>query len=648
MNNTNDPSPLAAFTEVGHALFARDGVKLAFGRRWDKKLIHISQAERGAACGCYCPAANCRRKLIARKPPSKVAHHFSHAPLSPSERAAGVAPNCRYGPMTALHVYAEQLLREQKQLVLPPVEATLELRKRMIRAAKPYKFDSVKLETMDGETIPDVILSKGAERMHVEVYVTHRCGPEKRAKLLAANISAVEIDLSKLPRDVTFAGLDDAILKTAPRFWIHNRKAQAARKLLEDEAKAEAARIAEERRKTVANLSKAYAAARREALASAWAEDAHIAALTETGDAPLLESPPGSEGYFSVHPNVWRAAVLNLLRGALHGQRIDSILREFRRRGWLVRTFQDSSIKDESLLREAKLSPDGAKNAILAFLRHLVQKGVTEDRGWTWTYTAHHSNELIQRKRKKDLLALEAAERNARLTRLGTLASDIVSAATKDNNQFNLAAWKNSPCGKWGRSAEQIAGDGGTAWREFFKALSTTLVVLKDESEEAAEDHGLPVQRSLAAMREVHELRAAQRAQQAADRAKAEAEARVHELAKAVRASLGEANAGWLDKPTSALRGLTPRAAAAESPDQLDRAFRSLDTYQEHLTRRAIWIAKLEQEAKRYLKDPEHLSLYMNSTDLKLAGGMSPNAYVKDEETMAICLGILKQRAKRR
>ncbi|WP_284268685.1 hypothetical protein [Bradyrhizobium iriomotense] len=63
--------------------------------------------------------------------------------------------------MTALHHYAEQLLNSRKSLVLPPVEATYGARTKTIREAKRFTFDSATLETMDGETIPDVILQKG-------------------------------------------------------------------------------------------------------------------------------------------------------------------------------------------------------------------------------------------------------------------------------------------------------------------------------------------------------------------------------------------------------------------------------------------------------------------------------------------------------
>jgi hypothetical protein len=312
-------SPLAAFTRVGHALFARNGVKLAFGRRWDGKIIHISQASRGAACGCECPAQSCRRKLIARKPESDIAHHFAHAPLTPSERAAGVAPNCKHGTMTALHEHAEELLNKKKGLVLPPVGATYGSRSRTIRSAKNFTFDSAKLETLDGETIPDVILFKDGHKMHVEVYVTNRCSQEKRAKIVAANISAVEIDLSGLSRDVTFEGLDEAILKTAPREWIHNRKAQELFSTLETEAKAQAARAEEKRREAIADLQKVYANARRQALALGWKDAPEVVEVTQAGYAGLLKSPAGGEGYFSVHPNVWKATILGPLLASFGG-----------------------------------------------------------------------------------------------------------------------------------------------------------------------------------------------------------------------------------------------------------------------------------------------------------------------------------------
>jgi hypothetical protein len=40
------------------------------------------------------------------------------------------------------------------------------------------RFDSAKLEPTDGETIPDVLLYRGPDRMQVEMFVTHRSGEE--------------------------------------------------------------------------------------------------------------------------------------------------------------------------------------------------------------------------------------------------------------------------------------------------------------------------------------------------------------------------------------------------------------------------------------------------------------------------------------
>src|SRR5262245_27287134 len=48
---------------------------LTYGRDGRDNLIHISEAERGDACGLFCPF--CRGPLTARKG-DIVAHHFAH------------------------------------------------------------------------------------------------------------------------------------------------------------------------------------------------------------------------------------------------------------------------------------------------------------------------------------------------------------------------------------------------------------------------------------------------------------------------------------------------------------------------------------------------------------------------------------------
>ncbi|WP_271611204.1 hypothetical protein [Bradyrhizobium sp. CCBAU 21360] len=169
--------------------------------------------------------------------------------------------------------------------------------------------------------------------MQVEVYVTHRCGPEKRARIAGAGVSAVEIDLSALSRDTTIAGLDEAILTSAPREWIYNRKAAQARNELARIAKRQAAAAEERRLSQIEKLKADYASARRKALTSNWKESPQVQAVTAAGDGALLDGPPVGEGYFTIHPKVWKAALLGDMVPHYLGVTPFSVIGEFRKRG---------------------------------------------------------------------------------------------------------------------------------------------------------------------------------------------------------------------------------------------------------------------------------------------------------------------------
>lgn len=262
--------------------------------------------------------------------------------------------------MTILHAYAERLLNQKKSLVLPPVSASLGLRSKTKRRAKPYSFDAAKLETMDGETIPDVILYNGENRMHVEVFVTNRCSDEKRHKIIAAGIAAIEIDLSGVNRNADAATVNDAVITSAPREWIYNRRIQEIRDELNAEAEAEAAAAKKRRQKAVADLASIYVRTLGEALASDWTNDGDVARVTEAGDAKLLEGGAGGEGYFTVHPRIWKAAVLNFLHERFGSSTPGAMIAEFSRRSWLV--FRTIDRHDSRLMAEADLPP-GGRNA---------------------------------------------------------------------------------------------------------------------------------------------------------------------------------------------------------------------------------------------------------------------------------------------
>lgn len=636
--------PLAALSKIGHAFFTRDGVRLAFGKRWDGEIIHISQASRGSACGCQCPAKNCGRKLVARKPDSDIAHHFAHAPLTTAERAAGIAPNCKHGNMTALHHYAEQLLNSRKSLVLPPVRATYGARTKTIRQAKPFVFDTAMLETMDGETIPDVILQKGDDRMQVEVYVTHRCGPEKRAKIAGAGISAVEIDLSALSRDTTIAGLDEAILSLAPREWLYNRKAVHIRNELERIAKQEAAAAEERHRNQIEKVKAAYASARRSALASDWRESPQLQAAVAAGDGALLDGPSAGEGYLTVHPKVWKAAILCDMVPRFSGVRPYSVIGEFRTRGWITEEFASSSQHQDSLLVDANLPKGGAERAVVRFLQSLAVKGVVEDTGWAWKQTQQRSAELHQRRIEQDRADREAAQLAARLASLNALGKNIALLGSDIERQgFDVASWMEcTPDGQ--QSLKQIAIKGDAAWQALRGALATTLAVLKDECEQEADDLGLPVRGALKTMRSIHESRAAQRKAEAEEAERLQRLGRLKTITALSVSLIGDAHSTWLETQHSLLEGMTPREAAARSAEHLEIATRLLRRFEAELVKKAKWVVELEREASKLLPRPDKLRLYMTAGDPELPGFVSPTVYTKDEKTMQQCLALLRRR----
>jgi hypothetical protein len=643
-------SPLAAFTRVGHALFARNGVKLAFGMHWKHGLLHISQVARGVACGCTCPAENCRRTLIAKKPESDIEHHFAHAPLTEAEREAGIAPNCEHGSMTALHIHAERLLNERKSLVLPAVEAHLESRTRRVRKAGGYTFDSAKLEKMDGETIPDVILFKGDQRMHVEVYVTNKCGQEKRDKIVAAQISAVEVNLSHLRKkasELTIEELNREILEAAPREWIYNRKRQEALVTLEAEAAKAAVLAKEKRQKEIDSVRNEYVAAKDCALGSNWADSPGVLALQQPGFAELLESPAGGEGYFSVHPKVWKATILGSLLKPHWGTTPLAILQEFGNRGWLIGRFRSLALWDDDLVKEARLPAGGPEAVVTRFLQHLAKKGVVEDRGWDWQFTSRHTAEIECRRRKKEIEAYEATRRSARHKQLAKLVGEIVEiGGGAEKLTFSYEGWLSN--GEEDRTRSQIVDEGGQEWRDLLKGLTATLAVLNDKSEDNAEDFGLPVRPALDAMRAMQAARAAERKLEAEAAERKEQEARIATIVQLATDALGDAADDWLDRPLEALKEATPRASAAGSPEGLEKTRALLGKQLEAMELKAKWVEAFEREVRTLFGRNDKAALYMNSSEPKLPGGASPKAYIKDEQTMRHCLDLLRQRLGKR
>lgn len=201
-------------------------LKVPFGLKPDGTMVPAAGQPTGLSCECACPA--CGARLIARHArTSNVVSHFSH---QNEDRP------CEGAVESAVHRMAKQLIAESRRLFVP--EATLTLGRQtkggvwkqvqgIKREAGWFEVHDVLIEeTMPvleaGEWIrPDVVLVGEASKLLFEVKVTHAVGPIKLNAVRRANLSLVELDLSKW----TYADLSDiAKLRAAVVQSARNKK----------------------------------------------------------------------------------------------------------------------------------------------------------------------------------------------------------------------------------------------------------------------------------------------------------------------------------------------------------------------------------------------------------------------------------------
>ena len=144
---------------------------LDFGLDHAGRMRGIDEVEQGLARHCVCPG--CGRPLVAKKGPVRV-HHFAHQ-----------GESCTTGAETALHRMAKQIVADKRRLVEPGRDTPTVFRD----AALPDEMH------WPGRR-PDVVLWSESMTLHVEVTVTHRCGPEKLDEIVRKGIPTIELDLS--------------------------------------------------------------------------------------------------------------------------------------------------------------------------------------------------------------------------------------------------------------------------------------------------------------------------------------------------------------------------------------------------------------------------------------------------------------------
>lgn len=179
----------------------------------DGNIVSIDEVQSGKDCGCVCPA--CGDELIARKGEKRM-HHFAHRSNE----------DCEYGYESSLHLAAKDILSRSEKMVIPPIYVEFPQSgksKELLYLKKKIPVDRVELEKRFDDIIPDIVVYSGDKYFFIEIYVTHPIDDEKLKKLEEKNISTIEVDLSKIKREISVEELSDILLKASDRkSWKYN------------------------------------------------------------------------------------------------------------------------------------------------------------------------------------------------------------------------------------------------------------------------------------------------------------------------------------------------------------------------------------------------------------------------------------------
>jgi hypothetical protein len=222
---------------------------IPFGLSNDGRVVTPEEVPGGAACGCVC--TGCGGSLIAAQG-AVYRWHFRHA-------AAGADATCNYTPESDAHRWAKQTIIEAGWITVPRLDANYRGRTRPVSGAHKVSFTVAQPERWMGDIArrPDILAETEAGLLAIEIWVAHRCEPEKISDFAAHRLASIEVDLSdyrqSVPRDI--------VLTTARRAWIfHPDKAALDAQFALDEQERE--RLEAERVAEVARLRREWAAAR--------------------------------------------------------------------------------------------------------------------------------------------------------------------------------------------------------------------------------------------------------------------------------------------------------------------------------------------------------------------------------------------------
>lgn len=182
----------------------------------DGHLIHIDDAPNGKT-GLLCP--DCLHEVVARHG-EKRRHSFAH----------WKGGDCVFAGETAVHRLAKDIIAQRGHLLIPALEIIDVGGKKQLSPATTMSFDEVLVERYAGTQRPDLIgivtdRYGDEHRLMIEIHVTNPVYGRRKRKLALHGQTVMEIDLSKIDRDIDEEALAAAVLRDAPRKWVtHPRR----------------------------------------------------------------------------------------------------------------------------------------------------------------------------------------------------------------------------------------------------------------------------------------------------------------------------------------------------------------------------------------------------------------------------------------
>lgn len=162
-----------------------------FTRAWDNKnnrIVHVrelpKETRNGKRCDCSCVEPDCKGLLEACQGDVRTTWYFRHQSMD---------TNCKGGPMTALHILAQELLVGNQTI------KTREGEESYTRGENEWIISGSRYEADVAGIKPD------GSRFLIEIFVTHKLSEDenKVKHIREQEIHSIEIDLSKVDPDIS-------------------------------------------------------------------------------------------------------------------------------------------------------------------------------------------------------------------------------------------------------------------------------------------------------------------------------------------------------------------------------------------------------------------------------------------------------------